>query len=79
MFFCLQKFQVGIAACQIGRSLGLTVYGTAGTSEGMELVRQNGAHLVFNHKEKGYQEKIMVSITVMGAVLLLQSDHKPTS
>lgn len=29
---------------------GMTVVGTAGTEQGMELVKSNGAHLVFNHR-----------------------------
>lgn len=29
---------------------GMTVVGTAGTPQGMELVKNNGAHLVFNHR-----------------------------
>uniref|UniRef100_A0A9J7Y964 Crystallin, zeta (quinone reductase) n=1 Tax=Cyprinus carpio carpio TaxID=630221 RepID=A0A9J7Y964_CYPCA len=49
---------VGIAACQIARAFGLKVLGTAGTSEGMQLVFSNGAHLAFNHKEKDYLDKI---------------------
>ena len=55
-------WQVGIAACQMARALGLTVYGTAGTTDGMQLVQRNGAHHVFNHKENGYQHKIMVDL-----------------
>ncbi|KAM8838119.1 quinone oxidoreductase [Synchiropus picturatus] len=50
---------VGVAACQLSRALGLRVLGTAGTDEGMKLVLNNGAHLVFNHREEGYTEKIM--------------------
>ncbi|XP_067310196.1 quinone oxidoreductase isoform X2 [Pseudorasbora parva] len=49
---------VGIAACQIARAFGLKVLGTAGTSNGMKLVLNNGAHLAFNHREKDYLEKI---------------------
>lgn len=29
---------------------GMTVVGTAGSPQGMELVKNNGAHLVFNHR-----------------------------
>ncbi|XP_053739245.1 quinone oxidoreductase-like isoform X2 [Synchiropus splendidus] len=50
---------VGVAACQLSCALGLRVLGTAGTDEGMKLVLNNGAHLVFNHREEGYTEKIM--------------------
>ena len=54
--------QVGVAACQLSRALGLRVLGTAGTPEGMELVLNNGAHLAFNHREQDYTQKIMVFI-----------------
>ncbi|KAM4642175.1 zeta-crystallin-like [Discoglossus pictus] len=49
---------VGIAACQIARAYGCKVLGTAGTPEGLDLVLQNGAHKVFNHREKDYIDKI---------------------
>ena len=57
--------QVGIAACQMARVLGLTVYGTAGTDAGMKLALDNGAHKVFNHRDDGYQRTIMVGILVL--------------
>lgn len=57
MCVCLQ---VGLAACQLSRSQGLRVLGTAGTAEGMNHVRNNGAHMTFNHREGGYTDKIMV-------------------
>ena len=49
---------VGVAAVQFARALGLRVFGTAGTKEGLELVKKAGAHCVFNHREEGYLEKI---------------------
>ena len=49
---------VGVAAVQFARALGLRVFGTAGTKEGLELVKKAGAHSVFNHREEGYLEKI---------------------
>ena len=36
----------------------MKIIGTAGTSEGMELVKQQGADYVYNHKEKDYMEKV---------------------
>ena len=41
---------VGIAAVQIARAAGLTVIGTAGTEKGCELVLEQGAHHVLNHR-----------------------------
>uniref|UniRef100_A0A672G7N9 Quinone oxidoreductase-like n=2 Tax=Salarias fasciatus TaxID=181472 RepID=A0A672G7N9_SALFA len=49
---------VGVATCQLARAMGLTVLGTAGTPDGMKLILKNGAHLAFNHRDKGYTDKI---------------------
>lgn len=56
-------FQVGIAACQIARAYGLKVLGTAGTEEGQNIVLQNGAHEVFNHRQVNYIDKIKVKLS----------------
>ena len=55
--------QVGLACVQIAVSKGLTVYGTAGTQEGIDLVLKQGAAAVFNHREEGYADKIVVGYT----------------
>ncbi len=49
---------VGIAAVQFARAAGLMVIGTAGTDAGLELVRREGAHHVFNHRSPGYLQQI---------------------
>jgi NADPH2:quinone reductase len=49
---------VGLAATQIARSFGLTVIGTAGTTEGVALVQAQGARHVLNHREPGYLERL---------------------
>lgn len=63
---------VGLASVQIGRSLGLRVLGTAGTKEGLELVKENGATDVFNHREEGYQDKIMTATGGEGPSVILE-------
>ena len=50
---------VGTAAVQIARALGMQVIGTAGTSDGLELVRSQGAHHAVSHREKGYLDRVM--------------------
>ncbi|KAK5979849.1 Zinc binding oxidoreductase [Trichostrongylus colubriformis] len=50
---------VGIAAVQMAADYGAVVVGTAGTDEGMDLVKQNGATEAFNHKARGYVKAIM--------------------
>ncbi|KAL2098350.1 hypothetical protein ACEWY4_007557 [Coilia grayii] len=63
---------VGIAACQLSRSLGLRVLGTAGTVEGMELVLKNGAHQAFNHREKDYVTKIKEATNNQGINVIIE-------
>ncbi|XP_008291268.1 quinone oxidoreductase-like [Stegastes partitus] len=63
---------VGVAACQLARSMGLKVLGTAGTSDGMKLVLNNGAHLAFNHREEGYTDKIMAATEGKGVDVVVE-------
>lgn len=49
---------VGLAATQIARAAGLTVIGTAGTADGIALVKAQGAQHVLNHRESGYLDKL---------------------
>jgi NADPH2:quinone reductase len=52
---------VGTAAVQLGRARGLRVFGTAGSEEGLKLVREQGAHEVFDHRAPDHFEQIMNS------------------
>jgi NADPH2:quinone reductase len=63
---------VGIAALQIARATGLHVLGTAGTPKGLELVKREGAHRVFNHRDVGYQEEILQATANRGADIILE-------
>ena len=49
---------VGLAAVQLARAAGLTVFGTAGTEAGRRLVAEQGAHHVFDHTSAGYLEAL---------------------
>ena len=49
-----------MAAVQLAKAHGVHVLGSAGSDDGCEVVKQAGAHQVFNHKEEGYLEKVMV-------------------
>ena len=49
----------GTATVQIARAHGLTVIGTAGTDEGLELVRSQGAHHALNHRSANYLDQVM--------------------
>lgn len=50
---------VGVAAVQLAVAHGCTVFGTGGTEQGRQLVREQGAAHVLDHREKGYVEKLM--------------------
>jgi len=49
---------VGVAATQMARAAGLTVIGSAGSAEGLELVKAEGAHHTLNHRETGYLDRL---------------------
>lgn len=49
---------VGIPAVQLARTYGMIVIGTAGSSEGMKIAKEAGAHFVFNHKKADYISQI---------------------
>ncbi|XP_059914762.1 quinone oxidoreductase isoform X2 [Gadus macrocephalus] len=63
---------VGVAAVQLGRALGLRVLGTAGTRGGLDLVLQQGAHQVFNHREEDYTHKILEATGGAGVDVVLE-------
>ncbi len=63
---------VGIASVQIARAMGLTVLGTAGTEKGLELVKREGAHHVFNHSQAGYLEQILQATSGLGVDLIVE-------
>jgi len=63
---------VGTAAVQVARAMGLTVFGTAGTEKGLELVKSEGAHQVFNHRKAAYQEEIMKATSGRGVDIILE-------
>ena len=63
---------VGCAAVQMARAMGLTVFGTAGTSKGLELVKREGVHEVFEHSKAGYHEEIMKATGGHGVDIILE-------
>ena len=50
---------VGSAAVQIARAHGLKVIATAGSPEGLQMVREQGAHQVVDHREPDYMQRIL--------------------
>jgi NADPH2:quinone reductase len=63
---------VGTAAVQMARAHGLRVIGTAGTAEGLTLVREQGAHHVVNHREANYADRVMQITGGTGVDLILE-------
>ena len=52
--------------------MGLTILGTAGTPAGLEIVKREGAHRVFDHRKAGYQEEILKATGNRGVDIILQ-------
>jgi NADPH2:quinone reductase len=63
---------VGTASVQIARAMGMTIFGTAGTDKGLDLVKREGAHQAFNHRSAGYHEEIMKASGGKGVDVILE-------
>lgn len=63
---------VGIAAVQLASSRGMTIIGTAGTSRGLELVKDEGAQLALNHHHHTYVDEIMQFTTGRGVDVIIE-------
>lgn len=63
---------VGTAAVQLARAHGMRVIGTAGTPEGLSLVRQQGAHDVLNHRDAEYLQQLMPLTGGRGVDVILE-------
>jgi NADPH2:quinone reductase len=48
---------VGLAAVQFARAAGMKVIGTAGSEEGVQLVRKEGALEAVNHRSPDYRSE----------------------
>lgn len=63
---------VGIAATQFAVAVGATVIGTAGTADGLEVVRRQGARFAVNHKTANYLEEITAMTGGRGPDVILE-------
>jgi NADPH:quinone reductase len=63
---------VGIAAVQIARNIGMTVFGTAGTPKGLDLAKREGAHQMFDHTQAGYADQILKATGGRGVDVILE-------
>ena len=63
---------VGLAATQLGRAMGLTVIGTAGTQRGLDLVKKEGAHFAFDHTKADNADQILKATDGRGVDVVLE-------
>ena len=64
---------VGLAATQIARAFGARVIGTASTREGRDVIAQQGASDVLNHRESGYLDRLKELTGGRGPDVILES------
>jgi NADPH2:quinone reductase len=63
---------VGLAAVQFARTAGMKVIGTAGSDEGLQLVKKEGAHQAVNHSSVDYQKQILEMTNGCGVDVILE-------
>jgi NADPH2:quinone reductase len=63
---------VGIAAVQLAVAHGCVVFGTGGSERGRELVRQQGARYVLDHRAPGYLDELMQLTGVAGVNVIIE-------
>jgi NADPH2:quinone reductase len=63
---------VGIAAVQLARSAGMKIIGTCDSDRGQQLVKEQGAHYVFNHHSPGHFEEILHATDGHGVDIILE-------
>jgi NADPH:quinone reductase len=63
---------VGSAAVQMLHAMGCTVFGTASSQAGQDLVKREGATQVFNHGNAGYTDEIMKATDGRGVDVILE-------
>jgi len=63
---------VGIATVQLARAHGMHVIGTAGSPEGRELVKREGAHETLDHKDPKHFEQLMQLTGGAGANVIVE-------
>jgi NADPH:quinone reductase len=63
---------VGTAALQFLRAMGCIAFGTAGTDQGLDLIKREGARQAFNHTKPGYLDEIMKATGGRGVDVILE-------
>jgi len=63
---------VGLAAVQLACAAGLKVIGSAGSHEGLQLVKKEGAHHAVNHSSSDHQKQILDLTDGSGVDVILE-------
>jgi NADPH2:quinone reductase len=63
---------VGSAAVQLAHAMGLTVFGTASSAKGLELIKREGGQRAFDHSKPGYQEQILEATSGRGVDIIIE-------
>jgi NADPH2:quinone reductase len=63
---------VGTAAVQLARAIGLTVFGTASSAKGLELIKKEGAHQAFDHSKPGVADEVLKATGGRGVDIILE-------
>ncbi|HZR45882.1 MAG TPA: NADPH:quinone reductase [Candidatus Manganitrophaceae bacterium] len=63
---------VGLAAVQLARAAGMKVIGTGGSSKGRELVSEQGAHHLLDHRVPGYLKDALALTGGRGVDVILE-------
>lgn len=63
---------VGLAAVQLARAAGMKIIGTAGTAEGLQLLKNEGADQSVNHSSPDYREQILEFTNGSGVDVILE-------
>jgi NADPH:quinone reductase len=63
---------VGSAAVQLAHAIGLTVFGTASSAKGLELIKREGTQQAFDHSKPGYQEQILQATGGRGVDIIIE-------
>eukprot|EP00039_Didymoeca_costata_P026332 m.15717 g.15717 ORF g.15717 m.15717 type:complete len:356 (+) comp5474_c0_seq2:44-1111(+) len=63
---------VGLAGVQLAKAHKCKVIGTAGTADGIELLKTQGCDFVFNHRDENYVEEIVKATEGKGVDIILE-------
>jgi NADPH:quinone reductase len=63
---------VGIASIQLARAHGMRVFGSGGTDQGVQLLRDQGVELAVNHREPDYLDAVRAATGGRGVDLILE-------